>query len=43
MVEQAFITETNGKWEEGDVRLGFNITRVFSLRKNKVAELDEDY
>lgn len=43
MVEQAFITETNGKWEEGDVRLGFNITRVFSLGKNKVAELDEDY
>ncbi len=43
MVEQAFITETTGKWEKGDVRLGFNISRVFSLGKNKTINIDEDY
>jgi len=43
MVEQAFITETAGKWSNGDIRLGFNITRVFSLGKNKTEEIDEDF
>lgn len=29
--ERGFITETEGKWGNGDVRFGFNISRVFSL------------
>lgn len=41
MVEQTFITETNGSWENGDIRLGFNITRIFSFGKSKIEELDE--
>jgi len=32
MIEKAFITETTGKWLNGDLHLGFNISRVFSLK-----------
>jgi Membrane bound beta barrel domain (DUF5777) len=38
MNERAFITETNGEWSNGDIQLGFNISRVFTIvdrRKNK--------
>jgi hypothetical protein len=38
MNERAFITETNGKWSNGDIQFGFNISRVFTIvhrRKNK--------
>lgn len=31
MYERGFITETTGKWQNGDIRFGFNISRVFSL------------
>ncbi len=31
MVEPAFIAETIGSWAKGDIRLGFNITRTFTL------------
>jgi opacity protein-like surface antigen len=33
--EQAFITETNGKWYNGDIYFGFNIHRVFPLKNPK--------
>ncbi len=33
MFERGFITETTGKWTEGDIYFGFNISRVFTLRK----------
>ena len=33
MNERAFITETTGKWGEGEVRFGFNLSRVFTVRK----------
>ncbi|PRY07289.1 hypothetical protein CLV24_12427 [Pontibacter ummariensis] len=33
MVEKLFIPQTQGAWEEGDVYFGFNISRVFSLKK----------
>ncbi len=33
--ERAFITETTGDWSKGEVRLGFNLSRVFQLKKNK--------
>jgi len=32
MIEKGFITETTGKWGEGDIHFGFNISRVFTLR-----------
>jgi hypothetical protein len=31
MFERAFITETTGDWGKGDIRYGFNISRVFTL------------
>jgi len=30
--EQAFITETTGKWANGDIYFGFNIHRLFELK-----------
>jgi hypothetical protein len=35
MTEKNFITETTGKWEKGDVLFGFNISRVFTIGKNR--------
>lgn len=35
MNERAFITETTGRWGKGEVRFGFNLSRVFQVRKNK--------
>ncbi len=39
MVEKGFITETNGTWGKGDIRFGFNISRVFTIRQPKVKEI----
>lgn len=36
MVENLFITETEGSWQDGNIRLGFNITRDFKLRGRKM-------
>lgn len=33
MFERAFLTETIGKWSKGDIYFGFNISRVFTLKK----------
>lgn len=33
MFERGFITETRGNWLDGDIYFGFNITRVFTLKK----------
>jgi opacity protein-like surface antigen len=33
MFERAFITETTGKWANGDIYFGFNISRVFTIKK----------
>jgi hypothetical protein len=35
MLEQSFITESSGHWDKGDILFGFNILRVFHLKKNK--------
>jgi len=35
MTERTFINETAGSWAKGDLRFGFNISRVFTLRKPK--------
>lgn len=32
MIEKGFITETTGKWLDGDIHLGFNISRAFSFK-----------
>ena len=34
MIEKSFIGETTGKWGNGDIHFGFNISRVFKLRGN---------
>ena len=36
MIEKQFITETSGNFFDGDIHFGFNITRAFQLKKNKV-------
>jgi hypothetical protein len=36
MNERAFITETTERWGKGEVRFGFNLSRVFQLKKRKV-------
>ena len=33
MTERTFINETVGRWDKGDLLFGFNISRVFSLKK----------
>jgi hypothetical protein len=33
MFERAFITETRGDWLNGDIYFGFNIVRVFTIKK----------
>jgi hypothetical protein len=35
MIEKGFIGETTGSWSKGDIHLGFNISRVFTLKKQK--------
>lgn len=35
MTERTFISETNGEWGKGDILFGFNISRVFTLKKPK--------
>lgn len=35
MTEKFFISETMGKWEDGDIMLGFNITRDFQIAGRK--------
>ncbi|NWJ50275.1 MAG: hypothetical protein HXX14_05375 [Bacteroidetes bacterium] len=33
MFERGFITETKGKWSNGNIFFGFNISRVFTVKK----------
>ena len=35
MTEKSFITDTDDKWGKGYVRFGFNISRVFTIKKYK--------
>jgi hypothetical protein len=32
-IEKQFIGETTGQWKKGDIHFGFNISRVFTLKK----------
>lgn len=36
MIEKGFITETVGDWANGGVHFGFNVSRVFTLRKKNI-------
>ncbi|HEX5625474.1 MAG TPA: DUF5777 family beta-barrel protein [Saprospiraceae bacterium] len=36
MNERAYNNEENSKWLDGDIRFGFNLSRVFQLKKNKI-------
>ena len=38
MIEKGFVTETIGDWTDGGVHFGFNVSRVFTLRKTKIEE-----
>ena len=33
LTEKSFISETTGRWDNSDVLFGFNISRVFQLKK----------
>lgn len=35
LTERAFITETTGQFFDGDIHLGFNVTRTFQLKKER--------
>lgn len=35
MTERTFITETTGRWGKGDIHFGFNVSRVFTIKKPK--------
>jgi hypothetical protein len=39
MIEKGFIGETTGSWTKGDIHFGFNISRVFTLKKEKKPEI----
>lgn len=36
MNERAFITETTNKWSKGEIRFGFNLSRVFTVVRPKI-------
>lgn len=36
MIEKGFITETTGDWLNGDIHFGFNVSRVFTLKKREM-------
>jgi len=38
MIEKGFIGETTGSWGKGDIHFGFNISRVFTLKKQEKAK-----
>lgn len=35
LTERAWLTESTGQWEKGDIHLGFNVTRTFQVVKRK--------
>ncbi|MGE5458402.1 MAG: DUF5777 family beta-barrel protein [Methanococcaceae archaeon] len=38
IIEKGFIGETTDRWNKGGIHFGFNISRVFTLKKNSGAE-----
>jgi hypothetical protein len=37
LTESTFINQTSGKWGDGDIHFGFNISRVFKIKKQKLS------
>jgi hypothetical protein len=37
MNEKAFITETSQRWSKGEIQFGFNLSRVFTVKRNREA------
>lgn len=35
MIEKGFIAETTGNWLDGDIHFGFNVSRVFTVKKHR--------
>jgi hypothetical protein len=35
LINNAYVTSPNSDWQKGDFHIGFNISRMFSLKKNK--------
>ena len=35
MNERAYLTDNNGSWGDGDIRFGFNLSRVFQVKKTE--------
>lgn len=38
MIERGFVTETVGNWLKGDIHFGFNVSRVFTIKRKKKHE-----
>ncbi len=38
MLDKAYIGETTGDWTKGDIYFGFNLSRVFTIKKPKKVE-----
>ncbi len=36
MNERAYLTDSNDNWLKGDIRFGFNLSRIFQVKKNKI-------
>lgn len=43
MVEKFFIPQNTGVWSDGDIYFGFNISRVFSLKKERDLEKERGW
>ena len=41
MNEKAFLTGTTEKWGKGEIRFGFNLSRVFTLGKKSKANYED--
>lgn len=35
MIDRGFVTETVGNWLDGDIHFGFNVSRVFTIKKKE--------
>jgi hypothetical protein len=38
MNERMFLTETTNDWAKGDIQFGFNLSRIFQIKKKKLPE-----
>lgn len=41
MTERYLVGDTTGKWSDGDIYFGFNISRVFTIKKPKLPESEK--